>query len=101
MTESVVLQPIALALLLGMGAPTASTRTGGVHAFDRDALERMAAGLDVLLRHDLRLPMTFYVPHDLPGDAYLEDGHAIRALRALGETKLEPRGGRLWMSCPW
>lgn len=100
MTEGNVVQPIALALLLEMPEPTARTRVGGAHAFDRDALARMGERLDILLRHDLRLPMTFYVPHDLPGDAYLEDASAIRALQELGETTAEPRQGRLWMSLP-
>lgn len=75
------------------------TRTKvGVHHFDKEALERFAAGLSPLVRHTVRVPIRFYVPHDMRGECYLAERESIEAVQQLGGTPNQPRDGRLWMS---
>lgn len=91
--------PRPLAELLLEEAPTALTRGGEPHPFDRKVLERFHEALGPLARRRLRLPATFYVDRDMSEDAYLQDEAAMELLRGLGEVPAdsEPREGKLWM----
>lgn len=97
--EGLVISPRPLHELLAEDAPSAPTRGGGVHAFDKAMLERAAALLSPLERRRLRLPVTFYVDKDVDADAYVADASAIALLRALGAVApgTEPRDGRVWL----
>ena len=97
--EGLVLAPRPLSDLLLEEAPAATTRGGGTHAFDGDVLRRFADALSPLDRRRLRLPVTFYVDHELPDDAYVADETAARLLVGLGEVPagVGVREGRLWL----
>lgn len=89
-----------LADLVREEAPTARTRSGEPHRFDKDVLTRFHEALSPLDRRRLRVPITFHVDKDYAGDAVLQDEVAARLLHALGD--LPPgrvvREGKLWMS---
>lgn len=97
--EGLVLAPRPLGDLLMEDAPTAPTRGGGVHAFDKAVLRRLGDALSPLDRRRLRVPVTFYVDHELPEDAYLADEVAARLLHALGDVPapLSAREGKYWV----
>lgn len=86
--------------LLQEETPSARTRGGEPHVFDKDALARVREALGPLARRRLRLPVTFYVDKDLPDDAYVPDETAAQLLRGLGEVPetLQMREGRLWIA---
>lgn len=91
--------PRPLSDLLLEDEPTARTRGGEPHRFDKHVIERFHAAVGPLARRRLRLPITFYVDRDLPEDAYLQDEPAMELLRRLGEVPedTEAREGKLWM----
>jgi uncharacterized protein (UPF0216 family) len=97
--ESFVPAPRPLHELLAEDEPSARTRKGEPHRFDKQVLARIRDALGPLDRRKLRLPVTFYVDKEMPDDAYAVDETAARLLRALGEVPadLEPRDGRLWL----
>lgn len=97
--KAFVAAPRPLHELLLEEAPSARTRGGEAHPFDRAVLERFQDALGPLARRRLRLPVTFYVDKDLSEDAYLQDETAMELLRGLGEAPAdaEPRDGKLWM----
>lgn len=99
LSEGLVTAPRPLGDLLLEAAPSAPTRGGGAHSFDPAVLARLASALSALDRRRVRLPVTFYVHHEMPDDAYVADEAAGRLLHALGEVPLglEPREGRLWL----
>lgn len=99
MREGLVLAPRPLGDLLLEDRPTAPTRGGGAHSFDKAVLERLAAHVGAFDRRRLRLPITFYVEHETPDDAYVQDEAAWRLLVALGDVSSDvaPREGRLWL----
>jgi uncharacterized protein (UPF0216 family) len=98
--EGFVPAPRPLHELMLEEAPSAATRKGDRHAFDKPALARIHAALGPLDRRRLRLPVTFYVDKEMPDDAYTVDEVAARLLRALGEVPadVEMREGKLWLS---
>lgn len=91
-------EPVPLRAVRDLDAPQSPTKGGGVHVFDRDALDRFHAALSPLARVTVRVPLRFYVPHDLRGEVYLAEPDAIEAATQLGATKTQPRDGKLWMS---
>ena len=97
--EGLVLAPRPLSDVLLEDAPAATTRGGGAHAFDKPVLQRFADALSPLERRRLRVPVTFYVDHELPDDAYVADETAARLLAALGEVPegAGMREGKLWL----
>lgn len=97
--KGLVPAPRALSDLLLEDAPSAPTRDGTLHAFDRPVLERFHAALSPLARRRLKLPQTFFVDKELHADAYLADATAAELLRALGEVPAsrEMRDGKLWI----
>ena len=98
--DAMVTQPRSLSDLMLEDAPSVRTRGGELHAFDKAMLQRFHDALSPLTRRKLRLPVTFYVDSELPGEAYVQDEAAATLLRTLGEVPaaLEPRAGRLWLS---
>lgn len=97
--EALVAAPRSLSELLLEERPLARTRGGGEHAFDRAVLQRFGSVLSPLERRRLRLPVTFFVEHEMPEDAYVSDAAAVRLLQALGEIPpgQDLRDGRLWL----
>lgn len=93
-----VRSPRPLRQLLREEEPSAPTREGGVHRFDVDALRRLAEALPPILRTDLRVPILFFVDHEIPENAFVMDAPAAEALRRLGVTQARPRDGKLWVS---
>ena len=89
-----------LADLLLEDHPSAPTRSGEFHVFDKAVLQRFHDAMGAFDRRRLRLPLTFYVDKDMPDDAYLTEEIAVRLLKALGEIPAgkEPREGRLWLA---
>lgn len=100
LTQALVTQPRPLMDLRHEAAPSAPTRGGGQHRFDKDALDALAAGLQPLTRARLRLPITVYLDHDAPGDCYVAEPAAVEALLELRAAATTPRDGRLWMGVP-
>lgn len=100
MREAFVGSPRLLSELVLEERPSAPTLGGAPHEFDPATLARFAAALGPLARRRLRLPITFFLDKELPGDAYVQDETAIELLRALGEVPAElgARDGRLWLS---
>jgi uncharacterized protein (UPF0216 family) len=97
--ETLVAATRSLSDLLLEERPAARTRGGGEHAFDKAVLERFRGVLSPLERRSLRLPVTFFVEHEMPEDAYVSDPTAARLLQALGEVPpgQDLRNGRLWL----
>jgi len=100
LNEALVTQPKVLSDLLREAEPKAATRGGGQHRFDPAALRAMAAELSPLTRHRLRLPITFVLAHDAPGDCHCTGEDAEEALHELNVTKARSRDGKLWLSTP-
>lgn len=98
--ETFVANPRPLLELLREPVPSATTRAGLPHPFDRDRLHAFAHALPALTRAQLRLPLTIHLDHETPGDAYAADPATIEALRVLIPTTTLPRDGRLWLSEP-
>jgi uncharacterized protein (UPF0216 family) len=97
--DGFVVAPRPLVDLLAEGSPSATTRGGFAHPFDKASLARFDAVLSPLTRRRLKLPITFFVDKETPADAYLTDEAAIGLLRALHEVsqELSVRDGRLWL----
>src|SRR5438874_202688 len=79
--------------------PATTTRGGAAHAFDREVVRRIHDALSPLERRRVRLPVTFYVEHELPEDAYVSDEAALTLLQKLGELapSSQLRDGRAWI----
>jgi len=73
----------SLARLRAETAPSCPTREGEIHAFDREALERLAAVVSAEEAEALRLPITFIVGGEAEDSAYASDALAATALRRL------------------
>jgi uncharacterized protein (UPF0216 family) len=97
--DSLVVTARPLGDLLLEDAPAVTTRGGTAHAFDKAALASLGLVLSPLERRRVRVPITFYVDHDLPEDAYVSDEPSLVALRALGELpeSAQLRDGRGWL----
>ncbi len=93
-----VAQQVALSRLIAMDEPKAAARDGTVHDFDTDAVARLHEMCPILLRHQLRLPITVWEPSDVAGDSYVEDPAAVAFLVQTGAVATAPRDGRLWMA---
>lgn len=97
--RALVAAPRPLADLVLEEVPSAPTRSGEPHRFDKPTLRRAHDALGPLARRRLRVPFTFYVDKETPDDAYLVDEAALELLRALGEVPAESamREGRYWL----
>ncbi len=78
-----VVERKSLARLRAEERPACVTREGGTHAFERGALDRLAAVLTVAEAESLRLPITLFASGDLEDHVYLSEELAAKALRAL------------------
>jgi uncharacterized protein (UPF0216 family) len=99
---AVVIERIALTVLCKAESPSAKTKAGKEHVFNRDALRTLCEQVSPELQDRLRLPILFYFDMDVPDSCYLTDEIAVRALQGLGEISLlrTPRKGRVWVSRP-
>lgn len=100
MNEAVVTQPRLLADALREPEPRAPGRTTGGHRFDPAALRRLSDALGALTRTNLRVPITFFLDHEVPGDCYAMGDDAFDALHELRVAAGHARYGRLWVSRP-
>lgn len=98
--QAIVRAPQPLRRLVNEDEPTAPTRGGEPHVFDKDVLARLAQRLSPLARSSLRVPILVYMDHETSGDCYVADAAAIDALVQLLDRPTEPRDGKLWMSLP-
>lgn len=98
--DALVTQPRPLFELLQQEKPSATTRGGLPHHFDKAMLERFHESLSPLTRRRLRLPVTFYVENGMPTEAYVADEAAAALLHALEEVpaSIAFRNDRLWLS---
>lgn len=78
-----VVERKSLARLLREEHPECVTREGAPHAFDRAALERLAAVLTAAEAEALRLPITLFAAGDLEEHVYVAEEVAAKALRAV------------------
>ncbi len=101
-TEGVVADRRNLASLLSEENPVGTTRGGGEHPFDREALSRLGDGLPGEVREALKIPILFFVDMDVRDSCYLTDEIALRALQVHGDLGGGRRlsGGRLWVARP-
>jgi uncharacterized protein (UPF0216 family) len=99
---SVVVERKTLTALHKEDSPSAKTRGGKEHRFNRDALDTLWLQTPLDLRDQLRLPILFYFDMDVRDSCYLTDEVAVRVLQALGEISLlrTPLKGRVWVSRP-
>lgn len=97
LNAALVRAPRPLADLLLEERPTAPTKAGE-HAFDPDALRRLADALPPLVRARLRVPLLVYRETETPDEAYVLDAVAAKALKVLGVAVARPREGKLWVS---
>jgi uncharacterized protein (UPF0216 family) len=98
--ETFVPVPRPLHDLLREERPTALTRSGDVHPFERSALTSLSNELPPLTRAQIRLPLTLHIDNETPGDVYSSDPSTNDVLMVLGVTTSTPRDGRLWVSAP-
>ncbi|MGQ0798243.1 MAG: DUF61 family protein [Methanobacteriota archaeon] len=83
LNAGLVTEKKSLAGLRTEARPACRTRQGGEHAFDRDALDRLAAVCAPDEAEALRLPITVFASGDLEDTAYVSDALAAKALRAI------------------
>lgn len=99
LNAGLVVERKSLARLRGEARPACRTREGEEHAFDREALERIAAVLSAEEADALRLPITLFVSGDLEDSAYLSEeaaAHALRRVERFGEA-FPFREGRMYL----
>ncbi len=94
-----VVQRKTLAQLRAESRPACATREGAEHAFDRAALDRLAAILTPAEAEALRLPITLFATGDLEAHVYLAEEVAAKALRGLEKygAAFPFRGGRMYL----
>jgi uncharacterized protein (UPF0216 family) len=99
---AVVIERKTLAELCREKSPSAKTKEGKEHAFNRDALKMLCEQVPPDLLDRLRIPILFYFDMDVADSCYLTDEVAVRALQGLGEISLlrTPQKGRVWVSRP-
>jgi uncharacterized protein (UPF0216 family) len=99
---AVVIERKTLAVLHTEESPSAKTKGGKEHFFNRVALDLLWEQLLPNLRDRLRLPILFYSDMDVPDSCYLTDEIAVKALQILGEISLLriSRKGKVWVSRP-
>jgi uncharacterized protein (UPF0216 family) len=99
---AVVIERKTLTILCQEESPSAKTKAGKEHVFNRDALRTLCEQVSPDLRDRLRLPILFYFDMDVPDSCYLPDEMAVRTLQGLGEISIlrTPRKGRVWVSRP-
>lgn len=99
LNAGLVTEKKSLARLRTEARPVCRTREGGEHAFDRDALERLAAVLAPDEAEALRLPITVFASGDFEDSTYVNDVLAAKALHALeGFGSAFPfRDGRMYL----
>jgi Uncharacterized protein conserved in archaea len=102
MNASVVTARKTLGTLCKEESPSAKTRGGGEHVFNRKILRLLQEQTPPGLVDRLQLPILFYLDMDVPDAAYLTDEIAVKVLQVLGEISLLriPREGRIWVSRP-
>ena len=98
--EGLVAERKTLASLLDEESPSAGTRGGGVHRFDREVLALLGGRLPEGIRTALRLPIVFFFDVDVRDSCYLADEAGVEALKSLGELGegRKSSGGKLWVS---
>lgn len=96
--EGIVSERKILARLLEEDRPTARTKAGNEHVFDRRVLKEISAKLPADLQDKLRLPLIFFSDTQIPESCYLNDPLALEALQRLGEFSQMRRmyQGKLW-----
>jgi len=102
MNKGIVTSRRTLAELLAEEAPTAATKEGGEHRFDRRVLAALGEKLPPEMHRRLRLPILFRQDMTVANSVYLTDEAAVTALQMLGELgplyRMEKE--RLWISRP-
>jgi uncharacterized protein (UPF0216 family) len=80
--------------------PSAKTKGGKEHMFDRNILRTLQKNVPSDIHDSLKIPILFYFDMEVPDSCYLADESAARALQALGEISLlrTPRKGKIWVS---
>lgn len=99
MNSSVVTKQKALKELFKEEKPTALTKDGSVHYFDKSILLDLKNLLPDEL-HELKLPITFYNSIEDKNNSFLTDITALSMLKHLDEvlSDAELVEGRYWMS---
>ncbi len=94
-----VVERKSLARLRAEARPACVTREGGEHAFDRAALDRIAAVLTPAEAEALRLPITLFATGDLEDHVYVAEEIASKALRSLEKygAAFPFRDGRMYL----
>jgi uncharacterized protein (UPF0216 family) len=97
-----VLERKTLSVLCREESPSAKTKGGKEHAFDRNVLRTLQEQLPPEIQDRLKIPILFYFNIDVPDSCYLTDEIAVTALQGLGEISLLriPRNGKIWVSRP-
>jgi uncharacterized protein (UPF0216 family) len=100
--EAIVVERKTLTQLCKEVTPSAKTKGGGDHLFDRVVLQKLDEEIPSGLRDRLRIPILFYLDMDVPDSGYLSDEIAVQALQGLGEISLlrTSREGKVWVSRP-
>jgi uncharacterized protein (UPF0216 family) len=97
--DGVVVERPRLTDLLKSENPSAYTRAGKEHRFDRNMLSLLENKLPVRLQSRLRLPIIFFFDSNVADSCFLTDEGALEVLKTLGEisdmrTMTE---GKAWM----
>ena len=102
MNAGIVRERKTLSALLAEPCPSAETKGGEPHLFDRAVLELLKNGLPPELHRRLRLPVLFFLSPDTPDSCSCPDPAALEAFQLLGEvsTLRTMQGGRFWVSRP-
>jgi uncharacterized protein (UPF0216 family) len=102
LNAGIVVERKPLVRLLAEKHPSARTKDGNVHVFDRQVLEQLAQSLPATIQEQLLLPVLFHADMDLPGSLALTDPVATLALQELGElsSMRTMRNGKIWVARP-
>ncbi|WP_445475512.1 DUF61 family protein [Methanococcoides methylutens] len=97
--KEIVAERKTLSQLLGEEIPSAITKGGNEHLFDKQILSVLEKGLPEELHGRLRLPILFFLDNRVEDSCYLNDEIAVECLQTLGELSKARsiNKGKLWV----
>ncbi|WP_440951905.1 DUF61 family protein [Methanococcoides sp. FTZ1] len=97
--KEIVAERKPLSQLLKEDIPSAKTKGGDDHLFDKKVLEVLAEQLPSELHDRLRLPILFFLDNRVEDSSFLNDETAVKALQIMGELSMlrSFEKGKLWV----
>ncbi|MBC7086133.1 MAG: DUF61 family protein [Methanomethylovorans sp.] len=99
MNNAIVAERKNLSQLLQEDKPSAKTKGGSDHFFEKATLRSIGEKVPEDMHSKLKLPILFFFDHQVPDSCYLNDVYAAQVLQIMGEiSRLRMmEKGRLWV----